>query len=158
MSLVFIEGDMFSSKADILCHQVNCMGRMGSGIAKTVRKKFPTVYNEYMNLCHSDGVTPDNLLGYVQFVKCGTQIIANLFAQRNYGYDGELYTSYAAFQNCLRQIREKYPPGTSIAFPYGIGCGLGGGQWSIIARIVEAELSADYEVEIWDYRRELLKV
>ena len=90
MSIAFKNGDMFSSNADILCHQVNCMGRMGSGIAKTVREKFPNVYEAYMMLSHADGVTPDDLLGTVQFVKCGTQIIANLFAQRNYGYDGNI--------------------------------------------------------------------
>ena len=48
MSIVFKNGDMFSSTANILCHQVNCMGRMGSGIAKTVREKFPNVYEAYM--------------------------------------------------------------------------------------------------------------
>ena len=47
MSIVFKNGDMFSSAADVLCHQVNCMGRMGSGIAKTVREKFPNVYEAF---------------------------------------------------------------------------------------------------------------
>ena len=151
MSIVFKNGDMFSSNADILCHQVNCMGRMGSGIAKTMREKFPNVYEEYMALCHSDGMTPDTLLGATQFVKCGTQIIANLFAQRNYGYDGKQYTSYEAFRECLKHIGENVPVGTSIAFPHGIGCGLGGAKWEIIVAMIQEELGDGYEIEVWKY-------
>ena len=151
MPIAFKNGDMFSSTANILCHQVNCMGRMGSGIAKTVREKFPNVYEAYMMLSHADGVTPDDLLGTVQFVKCGTQIIANLFAQRNYGYDGKQYTSYDAFRECLRHIRENVPAGSSIAFPNGIGCGLGGAKWVVIVAMIQEELGNDYEIEVWKY-------
>lgn len=151
MSIVFKNGDMFSSNADILCHQVNCMGRMGSGIAKTVREKFPNVYEEYMALCHSDGMTPDTLLGATQFVKCGTQVIANLFAQRNYGYDGRQYTDYKAFRRCLQYIRGYATAGSSIAFPHGIGCGLGGAKWEIIVAMIQEELGNDYEIEVWKY-------
>lgn len=149
MSVVFKNGDMFTSTANILCHQVNCMGRMGSGIAKTVREKFPNVYDEYMKLCQSDDMTPDYLLGATQFVKCDTQIIANLFAQRNYGYDGKQYTDYDAFRQCLKHIRDNVPAGSSIAFPHGIGCGLGGAKWEIIVAMIQEELGDDYEIEVW---------
>lgn len=149
--IAFKNGDMFTSDAPYLCHQVNCMGRMGSGIAKTVREKFPNAYKAYMNLCQSDGVTPDDLLGTAQFVECGTQTIVNLFAQRNYGYDGALYTNYEAFRNCLRNIKESAHLGTTIAFPNGIGCGLGGAKWETILGMIKEELADDYEVEVWKY-------
>lgn len=151
MSIVLKNGDIFLSKANVLCHQVNCMGKMGSGIAKTVREKFPKVYDEYMAMCRHENNTPDTLLGKTLLVRCGDQVIANLFAQRNYGYDGKQYTNYEAFNKCLQHIRESVPVGSSIAFPHGIGCGLGGGKWEVILSMIEEELSADYEIEVWKH-------
>ena len=149
MSIVHKNGDMFTSQAKYLCHQVNCVGKMGSGIAKTVREKFPNVYESYIKFCHSGEFTPDELLGCTLFCQCGKQTIANLFAQRNYGYDGKQFTSYEAFRECLRGIRRHVPTGSTIAFPYGIGCGLGGGKWEVILPMIEEELAADYEIEVW---------
>lgn len=48
MAITFKNGDMFTSGAKFLCHQVNCMGKMGSGIARTVREKFPNAYHDYI--------------------------------------------------------------------------------------------------------------
>ena len=127
------------------------MGRMGSGIAKTMREKFPNVYVEYMAKCNAEGATPDGLLGDAQFVFCGEQTVVNMFAQRNYGYDGMLYTNYEAFQSCLKQIRKYIPVGKTIAFPYRIGCGLGGGKWEIVVAMIQKELGDDYEIEVWKY-------
>lgn len=38
-----IKGDIFQSSADVILHQVNCQGVMGSGVAKQVREKYPDV-------------------------------------------------------------------------------------------------------------------
>ena len=34
MAVVIKEGNVFDSDAKIICHQVNCQGVMGSGVAK----------------------------------------------------------------------------------------------------------------------------
>lgn len=47
MSIKIIDGDLFTTNAQIICHQVNCQGKMGSGVAKQVREKYPHVYEEY---------------------------------------------------------------------------------------------------------------
>lgn len=151
MAIVFKNGDMFTSNAKYLCHQVNCMGKMGSGIAKTVREKFPNAYHDYMSLCLFSDMTPNDLLGGVQFSECGTKTIVNMFAQKTYGYDGRQYTDYAAFRKCLKHIRNNIPVGNTIAFPNGIGCGLGGGKWEVILQMIEEELATDYEIEVWKY-------
>lgn len=153
MAIEFKNGDMFTSDATYLCHQVNCMGRMGSGIAKTVREKFPTAYHDYMSLCLLSGKTPKELLGGVQASWTGNKCIVNMFGQEAYGYDGKQYTDYKAFEKCLRHIRNNVPVGSKIAFPHGIGCGLGGGDWNTIISMIESELSNDYTVEIWKLER-----
>ena len=47
MSIKIIDGDLFTAKAPIICHQVNCQGEMNTGVAQQVREKFPHVYEEY---------------------------------------------------------------------------------------------------------------
>lgn len=150
MAIVFKNGDMFTSNAKYLCHQVNCMGKMGSGIAKTVREKFPTAFVEYSNVCLHNEKTPSDLLGSIFQSKCGDKIIVHMFAQEQFGRSIR-YTDYDAFLNCLKRIRATVPAGSVIAFPHGIGCGLGGGSWSIIFPMIEEVLAGDYEIEVWKY-------
>lgn len=45
MNIKFIEGNLLDSTTDIICHQVNCQGKMSSGVAKAIREKYPKVYD-----------------------------------------------------------------------------------------------------------------
>lgn len=42
--ITFKDGDLLSSGYKVICHQVNCQGVMGSGIAKEIRKRFSAAY------------------------------------------------------------------------------------------------------------------
>ncbi len=140
-------GDLLSAKTQLIAHQVNCMGVMGSGVARQVRIAFPSVYKSYADMCAAN--KPADLLGRVQFIHVLKSaedrffVVANMFAQRNYGKDGKRYTDYAAFSECLQKLRAFMSEGghRSIAFPYRIGCGLGGGDWDgIILPMIRSEL------------------
>ena len=97
-----VKGDIFQSDADVILHQVNCQGVMGSGIAKQVREKYPKVYKEYKELCSQD--EPKNLLGIAQPVQADKNtIVVNIFAQKNFGYDGKCYTDYSALRRDLKR-------------------------------------------------------
>lgn len=151
MSIKIIEGDLFNTTAKYICHQVNCQGRMGSGVAGQVRMKFPEAYKAYSDICNGEQslTNPLWLLGKSQFVRCSNGVtIVNMYAQGHYGYDGKQYTDYDAFQKCLREIRDTVPVGSVIAMPYKIGCGLGGGDWAVILELLKDELS-DYDIELW---------
>lgn len=66
--------------------------------------------------------------------------IANLYTQNNFGVD-KRRTNYAALENCLMQLRSIYTDAvSSVYFPHGMGCGLGGGDWSIVSQIIEDAL------------------
>lgn len=164
--MIFYEqGDLLKSKCDYICHQVNCQGKMGSGVAGQIRERWPEVYNKYMEKCvyandwcqndkfDIEATPADYLLGDVQIIELeeptvSNQCVVNMFAQEFYGYDGNRYTSYDAFWSCLHLIKEQVPKGKTIAFPYNIGCGLGGGNWEVIRTMIEVVL-ADYEVYIY---------
>ena len=152
MSVRVIDGDLFNTTAKYICHQVNCKGKMGSGVAKQIRDKYPEVYSAYRlecNLFDEQGL-PKSLPGIILPVQADDgKVIINMFAQNNYGYDDACYTDYRAFQMCLIEISELLPEGSAIAMPYRIGCGLGGGDWSTIKALITKYLGKKFDVELW---------
>ena len=138
------EGNLLESRASILCHQVNCQNRMGSGVAKSIASRWPIVKKSYHEFC--SGKDPSSLLGCVQVIYCENgRYVANIFGQLHYGYDGKQYTDYAALEHAF-QILSRMTTG-SVAFPYGFGCGLGGGDWQIVYALIKKYFS-DREVII----------
>ena len=158
------KGNMLFSDCDYLCHQVNCQGKMGSGIALAIKDKWPIVYEQYKEwyewwqdvaadqfMVYENG--PDGselMLGHILTVKVnGKQSIINLAAQQYYGFDDRRYTSYEAFWNCLDEIKNSVPKGSTIAFPEKIGSNRGGANWNVIKAMIEAALGDDYDVYIY---------
>ena len=83
--LKHIKGDIFESGAQVILHQVNCQGVMGSGVAKQVREKYPIVFEYYKSWCNDPSLKP-GLLGQIQAVytdDTGKQAIVNLFNTGN---------------------------------------------------------------------------
>ena len=145
-----IKCDIFESGADIICHQVNCQGVMGSGIAKQVRQRYPWVYAHYKYLCNEE--TPDELLGVIEEVYINEiQMIINIFGQKDFGYDGKCYTDYDKLKSALETIKT-YHNNKSIAIPYLMGCHRGGGDWNIVYKMIEEVFGdSDCEVLICEY-------
>ena len=92
----------------------------------------------------------------MQLVKVDdNKYIANFFSQDHYLPRNVCHTNYDAFRICCKKLKshvDDYPnmENCVIGFPYKIGCGLAGGDWSIVSKIIEEELS-EYNVEIWKY-------
>ena len=155
MSIYYRNEDLLNSDCEYICHQVNCRGVMGSGVAKQIKEKWPEVYEAY-SIWHSYHVNREGekgLLGEIQIVPIGENAIINMFSQENFGRDGERYTSYDAFWRCLEKIKYSIPKYSSIAFPYKIGCGLGGANWEIIETMIRLALKDDYDVYIYRWEK-----
>ena len=147
----YVKGNLLDSNCDYICHQVNCQGVMGSGIAKQIRERWPEVYDGYKRFCDYINKQGESLLGRVMVTNRGCPMhIVNMFSQDAYGYDGSRYTSYDAFAHCLITLREHVPDDCTIGFPKNIGCGLGGGNWKVISALIEEILGKDYEVYIYE--------
>lgn len=126
-----VEGDLVrEGKCNIICHQTNCMGVMGSGIAKQIADKYPSVAmrnKDYCRLC--------NPLGTILPVRVDKDhICVNLYGQYNYGRN-KRFTDYKALQSALDMLADRLnksaiPADWTIGFPNRIGCGLAGGSWS----------------------------
>lgn len=145
MSVRTVDTNLFYLDCDIIVHQVNCQCKMGIGIAKDIKTKYPNVFTEYVHFCNLIKSDID-LLGRCQIVKVekfdkfSPQYVANLFGQQYYG-SGALYTSYealeSAFKELLGWVNQNYKNETvTIGIPYKIGCGLAGGDWDIVNEII----------------------
>lgn len=130
-----VKGDLLKSKALVRCHQVNCLGIMGAGIAKQIRNYYPYVFDQYKPLCDVFG---KDLLGEVQFVACHDKtVIANCFGQIGVGTHKQ-QTDVVAVEEYMTRVR-RFCAGTgaSCGFPKYIGAGLGGGSWDEIYAIIK---------------------
>ncbi|TCJ01149.1 macro domain-containing protein [Cytobacillus praedii] len=146
-----VEGDILQATESIIGHQVNCQGVMGAGLAKQIRVMYPIVFNGYKNYCNNRH--PYDLLGEVQLIQVSNEkYIANIFAQLNYGRKKLIYTDYESLSkgmNYLKDLARKYDK--SITLPYGIGCGLAGGDWNVVHKLIQ-EVFEDYEVTLYKFK------
>jgi O-acetyl-ADP-ribose deacetylase (regulator of RNase III) len=148
MAILNMNGNIFDSNADIICHQVNCCGLMGSGIAKQVRSLYPSTFKIYKEMC-DHAPNKSNLLGIALIDRVSPSLeIAHLFGQIVPSTVG-IQTNYSALKKSLFALaRER--KGKKIAIPYGMGCGLAGGDWGIVSKIIENAFEYyNGEVEIW---------
>ncbi len=156
MSITFIKQDLTTSDAQYICHQVNCQGKMNSGVAKAIREKWPIVFAKYLEAWRSaprrlqllGTILSVNIDNYEPKTWPQAPVVVNMFSQEHYGYDGKRYTSYDAFWSCLGHIHKSVPKGSKIALPYKIGSDRGGANWDVIYTMIVAALGSDYDIEI----------
>lgn len=137
-------GNIFDSKATTLVNTINCVGVMGKGIALEFKKRYPAMFDEYVELCGKGMVKPGKPYYYADL--CGTSII-NFPTKDNWRSPSRL--SYIV--DGLNWFRENYQELgiTSIAFP-PLGCGNGGLEWSVVGPLMYSKLvDLPIKVEIY---------
>ena len=147
-----IKGDLIAlaktGEFDVIAHGCNCFCNMGAGIAKSIKAAFPLVA-----LDDSNTIKGDNLkLGTIRSVgvtrKTSQFVVVNAYTQYRYGRG--LHADYEAIRSCMKYLKEQYS-GKRIGLPL-IGCGLAGGDWNIVSKIIEEELG-DEDVTIVEYQK-----
>jgi O-acetyl-ADP-ribose deacetylase (regulator of RNase III) len=141
-----IDANLLEFPLEGLMHQANCMHVMGSGIAKSIREKYPEAYHADV----TSGNKGSNRLGTysVAQTKDGKWIY-NLYGQFNYGTHTR-QTSYDAVCNGLVKIRKNIEEKNLKTFgcPKLMGCALGGGSWDIVRAIIN-DVFEDCEIEFY---------
>ena len=144
MPIIEIQGDLLESDCNIIAHGSNCVQTMGSGVARAIREKYPEAYiadkkdsiygdrsklgtYTYAPVCLADPLIPNKLW-----------FVLNLYTQYNFGTEVR-QLDYEALANCLEALKTfcaKYP-NAKVGLPR-IGCGLAGGDWSVVKAFIEA--------------------
>jgi len=122
--------DLLSIEDGIICHQVNTLGIMGSGIAKTIRIKWPSVYFAYQKIHHEGKL----VLGCVQLVQITSELtVANVVGQATLG---GIATDYNAIRDAFTWLNNNKGV-KQIYVPFGMGCALAGGDWNKYSAIID---------------------
>ena len=140
-----IKGNLLEAEENIIGHQVNCF-TLGSGIAKQIIDKYPEVLFQFKKEVKYNNI---NMLGRCQFIEIGKdKYIANVFAQYRYGLDKQ-YTRYDCLLRSLSELKtEAQFYNYTIALPYYIGSGRGGGDTDEIHQII-SQVFWDYNVSLY---------
>ena len=161
-------GNLLAVERGILVHGCNCLGMMGSGVARLIRDKWTGVYLAYREEHQFKGLK----LGDVQFIgsalltrperetrhlyKAILQlpedlIVANAMTQFDCGNDPDVvYVDYDAVFAAFARIRlVARDTGLPVHFPL-IGCGLANGKWEQVSQLIETALGNDVEAILWE--------
>ena len=160
-------GDLLETNCKVIAHQVNCIGVMGSGVAKCIKNRWPEVFTGYLNTIHT--LDHECLGGCLILEAEPGKYIANLFGQYFYnGYyknkedyykhpyykrpdtnlSGDLrFTNYEALFSSLNYLRTRMIENKvdSVSFPYKLGSDRGGGNWNIV-KIMISEIFKDTDI------------
>lgn len=151
-------GDLLENvERGFIMHGCNAQGRMGSGIALAIRKRWPEVYTEYEKQ-YSKGHTHFLTGKFLSELEMGTNIavkvspeivVINAITQRYYrghqmaSSDAQQFVDYTAIAKCFYdviRIKKEYSHITPILHFPKIGAGLGNGDWETIRRLIEFNL------------------
>ena len=126
----------------IIAHQCNCFCNMGSGIAPQITKRYPAARLADNATTKGDS---DKLGTFTRAIisrnvngeTIDDGIVYNLYGQYGYGGNG-VNTKYdrleQAMQKMQQQLKDECDEGI-IGLPL-IGCGLGGGDWEVVSKII----------------------
>lgn len=151
MTIQIKEKCIFEGFADgefqYLIHQVNMQKVMGSGIAKEIKERFPHHFTDYINEHPKFGRHFVSPVGRNKFV-------VGVYGQNDYG-TSQRQTNYIALMNGLVDLFRELSITRSVntvGIPYGVGCGLGGGDWEIVEQLL-IDLSEMFSVNIIIYKK-----
>lgn len=135
MPVIEVKGDLLESDCQIIAHGCNCFHTMGSGIARSIRSKYPDAFS-------ADLTSPYGLeskLGSYTYVQVGfgtnERYVLNLYTQFRFGMD-QVHLNYEALFKCLEGLKAfAASRNLKVGIPR-IGCGLAGGDWNAVKAII----------------------
>lgn len=128
-------GDLFESSAQTLVNTVNCVGVMGKGIALEFKKRFPDMYEDYLQRCHANEI---KLGRPYLFRRLLLPWILNFPTKDHWRSVTRLQDIIKGMEYLKRHYAEWAI--ASLAVP-PLGCGEGQLEWSIVGPTLYRHLS-----------------
>jgi O-acetyl-ADP-ribose deacetylase (regulator of RNase III) len=133
--IIYINGDLFDSPAQVLVNTVNTVGVMGKGIAREFKRQYPKMFIKYQQYCKSGQLT----VGKLWIYKTEEKWILNFPTKTTWREPSRLEYIEAGLKTFVREyVRQGI---TSVAFPT-LGCGNGELEWETqVKPLMESYLS-----------------
>ena len=149
--LKYIKGDLIeladNGKFTTIIHGCNCFHTMGAGIAKQIRYKWIEAYLADLATPYGNEAKLGATSRAIVTTKKGALEIINAYTQ--FDYRGKSNVNYEAIRNAFRSINVNVDVKTKIGIPK-IGCGLAGGDWNIVSKIIE-ETCPKLDITVVEY-------
>ena len=153
MNVETIEGNLldFPNDINVIAHSCNTRHIMGAGIAKQIKDRYPQAYEADWKAFNQEYDKDGQYVHWLgKFSKAeinDRKYIYNMYTQASIGRGREVH--YEKFWQALKRVEQDLyamnvakheydgsPPPT-LGLPYGISCGLAGGNWGIIKAMIE---------------------
>lgn len=138
------QGNLLDSQAQTLVNTVNCVGVMGKGIALEFKKRFPVMYEDYVNRCAKRDVQLGRPYIYTQNNGPGIVNFPTKDHWRSLAHLDDIVEG-------LRYLQANYEAWgiTSLAVP-PLGCGNGQLDWEVVGPTLFRHLSLlDIPIELY---------
>ena len=137
-------GDILQADAEALVNTVNCVGIMGRGIALQFKDAYPENFKAYEAACACEEVQPGRMFVF-ETGQLTPKYIINFPTKRHWRGKSRMEDIDTGLKALAGEIRSRRI--RSIAIP-PLGSGLGGLDWCIVRRRIEAALSALEDVRV----------
>lgn len=128
----------------IICHICNDIGKWGAGFVLALSKRWYQPEMAYKKLFRTQAINNRLELGQIKLIQVEPDIyVANMVAQ--FGFDfvnGQPPIRYKALQQCLNNVAVAATLLDASVHMPKIGCGIAGGDWSVIEPIITYTLES----------------
>lgn len=149
--VVLKQGDIFTSTSQVIGHGVSTQGVMGSGIARTVRITYPSVFRAYREACEDGRLYGGQCLLVVadEHKDDEVRVIANIASQVCPGPYAKLHLLAEGLDNMFLQMEQLGL--CSVSLPR-IGTNTGGLNWDEVWYTIRetAKMHPEIDVEVWE--------
>lgn len=144
-NLTHHRGDILNTTLPVIAHGCNTQGVMGAGIARYLRKVFPSIFLPYKSACANGKFTAGSCLPILVNADLW---VANLGTQDLPGKHARLEWVDESLEALTHFLRMESLRG--VALPR-IGAGIGGLDWEDVLEVMEthANKNPDLKFEIW---------
>lgn len=127
-------GDLLHTSAEALVNPVNCVGKMGAGIAAQFKRAFPGNFEAYARACESGSVRPGVMFVHETGMLPNPRFIINFPTKRHWRDASRIGDIRAGLRTLVLEVKLREIQ--SIAIP-ALGCGLGGLAWADVRPCIE---------------------
>lgn len=150
MSINYVTGDAtrpIGGGNKIIVHICNDIGGWGAGFVLALSLRWKEPEDRY----RARGRLHGYKLGTIDLVQVESDIwVANMVAQHDVGYRGDVPPiRYSALKKCLSRVAVEAKKLNATVHMPRIGCGLAGGLWDKVEKIVSNTLS-EITVTVYD--------
>lgn len=160
------------TEATVICHCCNAFGGWGRGFVVPLGMKYPKAKNDYVDFCRPyqlSNVKRNDLMGQVCLSKVDDNVyVANIIGQYYYSRNQRDFlnqagvmpeflptkdrrlVNYESIRMGLRKLVSLMNGTEFIVQMPKMGCGLAGGNWEIIEKIIVEELSVN-NIQVYVY-------